>query len=118
MTVELGVLVSKAGVEAQRQDQKLHFTSPVVEKPGNADFVKLNDAGTHIQQHHSVSKSVLCSTDVSHDSVDSGIGHAVLESPCLPISFVSSSSPLLSSLVAQLARLEPIPVSPHSPKKL
>lgn len=53
--------------------------------------------------------------DVSHDSEDSGIGHALLESPCL--SQPLTSSPLVS-LSRQLSRLEPLPVTPDMPTKL
>ena len=57
------------------------------------------------------------SLDVSHDSEDSGIGQAVLESPCVTL-FPSPSLFPSSSLPAQLAHLQPIPVSPNSPQKL
>ena len=55
--------------------------------------------------------------DVSRDSEDSGIGHAILESPCIPL-FSSPSLFSSSSLPAHLARLQAFPVSPNSPHKL
>ena len=64
---------------------------------------------------------IVHSLDVSRDSEDSGIGHAVLESPCVPLTSpcpFDHVSSFPSSLPAQLAHLEPIPVSPNSPYKL
>ena len=52
-------------------------------------------------------------TDVSHDSDDSGLGHALLESPLLP----PPLSPLTATpLTRQLNKLEPFPLSPEGDK--
>jgi hypothetical protein len=105
---ELRVLAREAQEETQRrQNQHLHF-SPAPATLGTAttttaDFLKLNNA------------------DVSRDSEDSGIGHAaILESPCFPLLSPAPLPPTSSSssLPAQLARLEPLPVSPNSPLTL
>ena len=48
-------------------------------------------------------------TDVSGDSDDSGLGHALLESPLLPSPL---SPPTAMPLITQLAKLEPFPLSP------
>ena len=49
------------------------------------------------------------SIDVSDDSDDSGLGHALLESPLLPPPL---SPPTATLLTTRLAKLEPFPLSP------
>ena len=86
-------------------------------------FVELNDEGLdmiyiyiymhggglgHTHLHTGSCTSYVC---IGHVSMDSGIGHALLESPCIPLPLSPlTPTPLLRD---HLSHLDPIPISPE-----
>ena len=76
------------------------------------DFIKLQDSGIPQLNMYCRFMSTQCIGDCS---ADSGIGQALLESPCIPPPSPSSPPPLTSTpfLRRQLCQLTPMPLSPQ-----
>ena len=122
MFAELKRLVLEAKASLPQVVKLPDFSPSARLKLGTVDFAKLNDAGIGtiiIAIYHIISDLILSITwtDMSHDSEDSGIvvGHALLESPCLPL---TTSSPISTHLTKRLCALEPFPLSPGLDDKL